>query len=343
MAVKLPPIPRQPIGEHFEWREWFQKLRELASSVAGIAFNSLDFSASNITSILTRLHSDLQSLQGGGGGQYYHMTAAQHSLLTSGTSHQVLHGSPTLPTWGPVDLSTDVTGSLPSTSYSVPYGAFESFSYTTLTSNINSSVTTIPVAATGGSQPFASANTLRIEDELITYTGITSTSFTGCTRGVYGTTAKSHTSGTGVTSVEASAANTNKVIPLNITDYSNQVSIVSGSKITVAVAGLYNLQWSGQMVNLDTGINNASIWLRVNGTDVPGTTGHVTVPAVHGGVDGQIIVAWNYFVRLNANDYVELWWNNDNQHIVINGIPASTSPVMPSAAAVIVTINFVSA
>ena len=62
MAIKLPPIPRIPIGETFEWREWFRKLRELASSVAGIAFNSLDFTDSNITSILTRRHNDLQSL-----------------------------------------------------------------------------------------------------------------------------------------------------------------------------------------------------------------------------------------------------------------------------------------
>jgi hypothetical protein len=66
---------------------------------------------------------------------------------------------------------------------------------TTLTSNIDAVVTTIPVTNTTG---YPSVGTFVIEDEAITYTGLTSTSFTGCTRGAKFTNAAIHTSGTEV-------------------------------------------------------------------------------------------------------------------------------------------------
>ena len=62
-----------------------------------------------------------------------------------------------------------------------------------LNGGINASVTTITVDSTAG---FSTAGRLLIDQELITYTGITSTTFTGCIRGVQGTTAASHTDNT---------------------------------------------------------------------------------------------------------------------------------------------------
>jgi len=58
-----------------------------------------------------------------------------------------------------------------------------------LTSDINDSVTTIPVLT---SNPFLSSGTIRIEEEEITYTGVDGTNLTGCTRGANSTTATSH-------------------------------------------------------------------------------------------------------------------------------------------------------
>lgn len=54
---------------------------------------------------------------------------------------------------------------------------------------INNSVTTITVDSTTG---FAATGTIQIDSELITYTGITGTDFTGCTRGTGGSTDASH-------------------------------------------------------------------------------------------------------------------------------------------------------
>jgi hypothetical protein len=62
---------------------------------------------------------------------------------------------------------------------------------TTLSSQIDASVTTIPVVATAS---FPSNGIFSIENELISYTGKTSTTFTGCTRGFDGTTAVTHAS-----------------------------------------------------------------------------------------------------------------------------------------------------
>ena len=63
---------------------------------------------------------------------------------------------------------------------------------TTTSTTHTDSVTTITVASTSG---FDSSGTIHIVNEEITYTGTTSTTFTGCTRGANSTTAASIASG----------------------------------------------------------------------------------------------------------------------------------------------------
>jgi len=63
---------------------------------------------------------------------------------------------------------------------------------TTTTTTHTDSVTTITVSSTTG---FDTAGNIVIGNETITYTGVTSTTFTGCTRGVGSTTAASSVSG----------------------------------------------------------------------------------------------------------------------------------------------------
>lgn len=67
---------------------------------------------------------------------------------------------------------------------------------TALTDNpLSSGATTVNVASTTG---FPTAGYITIESEAISYTNVTGTSFTGCTRGADGTTAASHVTGTTV-------------------------------------------------------------------------------------------------------------------------------------------------
>ena len=138
----------------------------------------------------------------------------------------------------------------------------------------------------------------------------------------------------------AAAANTAYAMTLNTTDYANGVSVASSSRITVADPGIWNLQWSGQFQNTDSQLHDARIWLKINGTVVTGSTGFISVPNSHGGVDGHSIVGWNYFLSLNANDYVELWWETDSTNISIQAYPAAGN--YPSTASLIATMSFVS-
>ena len=138
----------------------------------------------------------------------------------------------------------------------------------------------------------------------------------------------------------AAAANTAYAMTLNTVDYANGVSIVSNSRITVADAGIWNLQWSGQFENPDSQDHDVRVWLKINGTVVTGSTGFFAVPSKHGAVNGHALVGWNYFLSLNATDYVELWWETDSTQVSIQAYDASGN--YPSTASLIATMTFVS-
>jgi hypothetical protein len=138
----------------------------------------------------------------------------------------------------------------------------------------------------------------------------------------------------------AAVANTAYAMTLNTTDYANGVSVASSSRITVADSGIWNLQWSGQFENPDSQDHDVRVWLKINGTVVVGSTGFFAVPSKHGSVNGHALVGWNYFVSLNASDYIELWWETDSTQVSIQTYAASGS--YPSTASLIATMTFVS-
>ena len=141
---------------------------------------------------------------------------------------------------------------------------------------------------------------------------------------------------------QTTTANTATLMTLNTTDFANQVSI-SSSKITVVNAGLYNLQFSTQFQNVDTQLHDVYIWLRQNGTDITGSTGFVSIPNSHGGTPGHSIIGWNYFLEMQANDYVEIYWSPTSANVSIQHLAASGTPTKPSTQSVVATMSFVSA
>lgn len=144
---------------------------------------------------------------------------------------------------------------------------------------------------------------------------------------------------------QTTTANTATLMTLNTTDFANGVSINS-SKITVANAGIYNLQFSAQFQNTDNQIQDISIWLKQNGTDITGSTGFVSIPArksASAGEEAHEIVGWNYYVSMAANDYIEIYWSTTLASVTIQHYPTSTGPVRPSTQSVVATMTFVSA
>jgi hypothetical protein len=117
------------------------------------------------------------------------------------------------------------------------------------------------------------------------------------------------------------------------------------SRITALIAGTYNLQWSGQFSSLDNAIQDAVVWLRINGTDLAGSSGRLGfLQRKSAGVPNETIVGWNYYINLNANDYVELFCVVTSANLRIAVYPAVTGTPLayPSTASVIATLGFVS-
>jgi hypothetical protein len=141
---------------------------------------------------------------------------------------------------------------------------------------------------------------------------------------------------------QTTTANVATLMTLNTTDFNNGVSI-SSSKITVATAGIYNLQFSAQFVNTDPNIQDVYIWLKQSGVDISGSTGFVSIPSRHGGTDGHAIVGWNYFLSMTAGQYIEIYWSVPNAAVSIQHLAASGTPTKPSTQSVVATMTFVSA
>jgi len=141
---------------------------------------------------------------------------------------------------------------------------------------------------------------------------------------------------------QTTTANTATLMTLNTTDFANEVSI-SSSKITVVNAGLYNLQFSAQFQNTDTAFQDVYIWLKQDGVDIPGSTGFVSIPNRHAGTNGHTIIGWNYFLEMQASNYIEIYWSVPNAAVSIQHIAASGSPTKPSTQSVVATLSFVSA
>ena len=228
-----------------------------------------------------------------------------------------------------------------------PNGAFHQDGYTTLTNAIpnSSSTANIVVASTAGFGEII-PGTILIEQELIRYTSKTATTFTGITRGAYGSTGSSHSAGVYVTEAQAvPSATTALAVPFDTTDTSNQVSLdlIDTSKIDFDVAGYYNIQFSVQLINCTNPIDNVTFWFRKNTVDIPYTSGVVSVPGKHAGGVGAAIVSWNLIVDVNAGDNIQLMMHSNSGNTVAATYPPGTAPVHPASPSVILTATFVSA
>jgi hypothetical protein len=223
----------------------------------------------------------------------------------------------------------------------LPQGAFFQDGVTTLSAGINNSVTTIPVVDTTN---FISPGTILIESELISYTGKTPTSFTGCTRGVFGSSNSAHSSGVYVG--EAQAASAPVPLFMSETTSSNGVALdpTDKSKIVFTTAGYYNIQFSVQLLSFDTAVDQVTLWFSKNGTAIPYSAGIGTIPArISSSKPATAVISWNLIVDVTANQYIQLYFASDSTKTLATTYPPGTSPVHPISPSVILTATFTSA
>jgi hypothetical protein len=143
------------------------------------------------------------------------------------------------------------------------------------------------------------------------------------------------------TTTQSAAALTIAAITFNSTSLSYNVAIgTPTSRIVVTRAGIYNIQFSAEISNPSTSIDDVTIWIRQNGVDVADSAGIVGTPAKHGAVNGHTIIGWNYILQAAASDYFELYWITDNGTTQILTYPASaTAPIHPRAPSMILTVQ----
>lgn len=124
------------------------------------------------------------------------------------------------------------------------------------------------------------------------------------------------------------------------TDIADGITLANSSQLVVPNDGIYNLQFSAQLKNLENAQHDATIWFRVNGVDVPNSGTQITVPArKSAGVYGYSVAAWNIYLDMNANDYVEIVWVPTVATLTVEALPASVSPAYPAVPSVIATMN----
>lgn len=122
-------------------------------------------------------------------------------------------------------------------------------------------------------------------------------------------------------------------------DGESGISLQNNSEIHFQYSGIYNIQFSAQLQCTSTSDQDASIWLRKNGVNVPGSSGFVSVPSRHGGTPGHCIAAWNYVLEFDANDYFELVWQAESTTVSLEYYAPGTTPITPSAASIILTVS----
>ena len=81
MPSSFPPVPQTQDISSIEYQNWLEQLRNTLGGTS-VPFASLDFTGSNITSIVTRNHNDLTSKQGGSGSEFYHLSQADYNEVS---------------------------------------------------------------------------------------------------------------------------------------------------------------------------------------------------------------------------------------------------------------------
>jgi hypothetical protein len=103
--------------------------------------------------------------------------------------------------------------------------------------------------------------------------------------------------------------------------------MVSGSRITLENIGVYNIQFSAQLVDDGSGESIIHIWIKKNGQNVPNSAGRVFLQA-----NKETITSWNYIVPATSpNDYYELMWqSNDADSRILAATATGNIPAIPS-------------
>lgn len=131
------------------------------------------------------------------------------------------------------------------------------------------------------------------------------------------------------------ATNTRYDVTFNQTYLSSNVSVVDSTKITCAVGGVYNFQFSAQAKSNSSSAKQIYLMINRDGTDIGYTTRQNTLS----GADQHMSINWNFSIDVSSGSYIKLRWAGDSTDLTLEQT-AATSPHtgIPSA---VLAVNYV--
>jgi len=122
----------------------------------------------------------------------------------------------------------------------------------------------------------------------------------------------------------------------------NGITIQNGSKITFSYAGTYSIVFSLQFVNDNAAEQDVSVWLKttVNGvtSNVDDSTVVYTIDADTGSL-GKLVAINPFILTVEAGEQIQIYWQSPSTDVYLKTIAAQTSPSVPRAPAVILTVE----
>ena len=132
------------------------------------------------------------------------------------------------------------------------------------------------------------------------------------------------------------APNTAYPVVFNQTYLHNAVDLVSSSRITISVSGIYNFQYTGQIKGTNASSKSIWLWIRRDGTDIGYSTRAYTSTLN----DEYKEIGWNFDIDMQAGQYIEMMVAVSDTNIHLDAeVAASPHPGIPSS---VMTINYIS-
>lgn len=133
------------------------------------------------------------------------------------------------------------------------------------------------------------------------------------------------------------ATNTAYPVVFNATYFNNAVSLQTGntSRIEVSIGGIYNFQYSGQLLSTNASAKNVFVWIKRNDITINYSTHAYTLSANNEYVE----ISWNFNIDLDAGEYLELEIATSDTNVQLDAVSAtSPHPGIPSS---VMAVNFI--
>ena len=132
------------------------------------------------------------------------------------------------------------------------------------------------------------------------------------------------------------------VVVFDTTEEASGVYLSNNSRIYVRNYGIYNVQFSAQLVNRDNAQQYADIWFRINNNDVPRSASRFDIPArKNDTTPSHVIGTVNTFLELQAGDYVEIAGTTSDTDVGLEYYAADNVIPRPAIPSVILTVQYV--